>query len=89
MLIDKVMPTRHIVLARELTKKYEEYLRGTASEILEYKDEIKGEMVLIISAATKEETNEDINNNAKEEIKKADQPNIVINNTNTNSKNEY
>ena len=60
MLIDKVMPTRHIVLARELTKKYEEYLRGTASEILEYKDEIKGEMVLIISAATKEETNEDV-----------------------------
>ena len=59
-LIDKVMPTRHIVLARELTKKYEEYLRGTASEILEYKDEIKGEMVLIISAATKEETNEDV-----------------------------
>ena len=60
MLIDKVMPTRHIVLARELTKKYEEYLRGTASEILEYKDEIKGEMVLIISAATKEETNQDV-----------------------------
>lgn len=59
-LIDKVMPNRHIVLARELTKRYEEYLRGTAKEILEYKDEIKGEMVLIISAATKEETNKDV-----------------------------
>lgn len=59
-LIDKVMPNRHIVLARELTKRYEEYLRGTAKEILEYKDEIKGEMVLIISAATKEEANEDV-----------------------------
>jgi 16S rRNA (cytidine1402-2'-O)-methyltransferase len=54
------MPNRHIVLARELTKKYEEYLRGTAEEILEYVNEIKGEMVLIISAAPKEEANEDL-----------------------------
>ncbi len=59
-LINKVMPNRHIVLARELTKKYEEYLRGTAEEILEYVNEIKGEMVLIISAAPKEEANEDL-----------------------------
>lgn len=59
-LIDKIMPNRHIVLARELTKKYEEYLRGTAKEILEYVGEIKGEMVLIISAAPKEEANQDL-----------------------------
>ena len=61
-LIDKIMPNRHIVLARELTKKYEEYLRGTAKEILEYVDEIKGEMVLIISATPKEEANQDLLN---------------------------
>ena len=59
-LIDKIMPTRHIVLARELTKQYEEYLRGTAKEILEVVDEIKGEMVIIISAETKEEANQDL-----------------------------
>lgn len=61
-LIDKIMPKRHIVLARELTKQYEEYLRGTAKEILEVVDEIKGEMVIIISAETKDEANESLLN---------------------------
>ena len=61
-LIDKIMPKRHIVLARELTKQYEEYLRGTAKEILEVVDEIKGEMVIIISAQTKDEANESLLN---------------------------
>mgnify|MGYP000067100612 CR=1 FL=1 len=46
-MISELMPTRNICLARELTKKYEEYLHGTASEILEVIDEIKGEIVLI------------------------------------------
>lgn len=40
---------RYISLCRELTKHYEEYLRGNISEILEVVDEIKGEIVLIIS----------------------------------------
>ena len=61
-LIDKIMPNRHIVLARELTKQYEEFLRGTAKEILEVVDEIKGEMVLIISAQTKDEANTELLN---------------------------
>lgn len=60
MQINEIMPNRHIVLARELTKQYEEFLRGTASEILEVVSEIKGEMVLIISAETKEEQNKDL-----------------------------
>ena len=60
--IDKIIPNRHIVLARELTKQYEEFLRGTAKEILEVVDELKGEMVLIISAQTKEEANTDLLN---------------------------
>lgn len=59
-IINKLMPSRHIVLARELTKQYEEFLRGTAEEILEVVDELKGEMVLIISAETKEEANKDL-----------------------------
>lgn len=54
-LINQVMPKRYIVLARELTKRYEEYARGTASEILEVIDEMKGEMVLILSGCSKEE----------------------------------
>lgn len=60
-LLDKIMPDRHIVLARELTKQYEEYLRGTPKEILEVVEELKGEMVIIISAQTKEEATKDLN----------------------------
>jgi len=49
--IAKVLPERRVVLARELTKIYEEFLRGSASEILQTLDarsEIKGECVLLI-----------------------------------------
>lgn len=55
-----VMPTRRLVLARELTKKYEEYLRGTAGEILEVIEEIKGEIVLIVEGASREELKSDL-----------------------------
>ena len=46
---------RKIVIARELTKIHEEFLRGTAAEILQtIKDrvEIKGEIVLLIAPAS-------------------------------------
>lgn len=42
-----------VVLARELTKIHEEFLRGTASEVralLAEKDRIRGEMVLLVEA---------------------------------------
>jgi 16S rRNA (cytidine1402-2'-O)-methyltransferase len=44
---------RRIVLCRELTKKYEEFIRGTISEALEWTqaDEVRGEFVLIIEGA--------------------------------------
>lgn len=54
-LIIKAMGNRYIVLARELTKKYEEYIRGNVAEILEIVDTLKGEMVVIISGAKKED----------------------------------
>ena len=43
-----------MVIARELTKIHEEFLRGTAQEILEIlkqRGEVKGEIVLLIGAA--------------------------------------
>jgi 16S rRNA (cytidine1402-2'-O)-methyltransferase len=43
---------RHIVMAREVTKIYEEFLRGRAGEVLETlnsRDEIKGEITLLIA----------------------------------------
>ncbi|MEZ4180556.1 MAG: 16S rRNA (cytidine(1402)-2'-O)-methyltransferase [Candidatus Doudnabacteria bacterium] len=45
-------PLAHIVVARELTKKHEEYLQGTAQtliEILSERDSIKGEVTLVVS----------------------------------------
>ena len=48
-------PTRQIVLARELTKIHEEFLRGAAAELLkavERRDVIKGEIVLLIGPAS-------------------------------------
>ena len=59
-MLNEVMPNRLIVLARELTKRYEEYLRGTPSDILEVVNELKGEMVLIISGCPKDEQIEDL-----------------------------
>ena len=46
-----VMPCRQICVARELTKKFEEFRRGTASELLaHYEAHVpKGEIVLLIS----------------------------------------
>jgi len=46
-----VMPGRQICIARELTKKFEEFRRGTASELLaHYEAHVpKGEIVLLIS----------------------------------------
>ncbi|MBR4455950.1 MAG: 16S rRNA (cytidine(1402)-2'-O)-methyltransferase [Solobacterium sp.] len=44
----EVLGDRRCCLARELTKKHEEFLRGTISEILAECDGLKGEMVLII-----------------------------------------
>ncbi|MFA7367661.1 MAG: 16S rRNA (cytidine(1402)-2'-O)-methyltransferase [Bacilli bacterium] len=47
-----VFGDRYIVIARELTKKYEEYIRGNISEVLKEVDLLKGEIVLIVEGAT-------------------------------------
>lgn len=49
---------RRIVVARELTKIHEEFLRGTAAQILEIarqRGEIKGEIVLLIAPPSEDE----------------------------------
>jgi 16S rRNA (cytidine1402-2'-O)-methyltransferase len=49
--LNEFMPDRQIVVARELTKKFEELWRGTVSEILTDIDKkiIKGEFVVVIA----------------------------------------
>jgi len=48
---DVLGPTRQVVIAREVTKIYEEFVRGQARDILEemkLRDEIRGEITLLI-----------------------------------------
>ena len=37
--------------ARELTKKHEEFIRGTIEEVLEIVDDLKGEMVIVVEGS--------------------------------------
>jgi 16S rRNA (cytidine1402-2'-O)-methyltransferase len=51
--LNEVFPERDLVLARELTKKFEEYLRGKAAELLALvqRRTLKGEFVVLVSGA--------------------------------------
>ena len=44
-----VFGDREIALAREITKKFEEVIRGSISEVIEVADTLKGEMVVVCS----------------------------------------
>lgn len=57
--IKEVFGDRNVVLARELTKTYEEYIRGRITDILKL-DSIKGEIVLMVEGY-KENSNIDVN----------------------------
>ena len=57
----KVLGDRKAVIARELTKLHEEYIRGNLSELVKL-EEVKGEIVLLIEGYKK--TNEDTDINA-------------------------
>ncbi len=53
--IQEVLGDRPVVLARELTKLHEEFLRGTASEVrdqLQARSSVKGEITLVIGGGT-------------------------------------
>lgn len=58
----EVLGNRNIAVCRELTKKYEEFIRGTVEEVIEWahKDEIRGEFCIIVEG-TKEEVEEENN----------------------------
>lgn len=55
-----VFPDRQIAAARELTKKFEEVVRGTPSEVLAYFNEngIRGEFVILLHGAEPKEEEE-------------------------------
>lgn len=53
----EVLGDRKCTLARELTKKHEEFIRGTISEVLSIVYEIRGEMVIVVEG--KQESEQD------------------------------
>jgi 16S rRNA (cytidine1402-2'-O)-methyltransferase len=56
-IVDVLGPARHLVIAREVTKLHEEFLRGRAVELLEEAErrELKGEITLLIGKADEQE----------------------------------
>lgn len=51
--LKNILEDRSVVLARELTKIHEEFIRGNIQEIIEKAENLKGEMVLIIKGKEK------------------------------------
>ena len=49
----EVLGNREIVIARELTKKYEEYIRGNLVDIIDNVVSLKGEIVIIVKGSEK------------------------------------
>lgn len=65
-LMYEILGDRKIVLAREITKIHEEFIRGNISDILEKIDLIKGEFVILIEGSSK--SKKDIEKNAIKEM---------------------
>ncbi|WP_421925357.1 16S rRNA (cytidine(1402)-2'-O)-methyltransferase [Lysinibacillus capsici] len=61
--MEAILGERRIVLARELTKKFEEFLRGTLSEVVEWSqtEEIRGEFCIVLegNSCVEEEDHEE------------------------------
>ncbi len=68
--MQKVFGNRNIALCRELTKKFEEIIRGTINEVIEVCDDLKGEMVVVV-----EGSNQEVN---YDEVDKIEQINELI-----------
>lgn len=58
-----IFGNRHVVMARELTKKFEEFLRGTLDEAIEWanNNEIRGEFCLVVEGNINGEDEEEEN----------------------------
>lgn len=65
--LKEILEDRQIVLARELTKIHEEFIRGNIQEIIEKAENLKGEIVLIIEGNKKIEKKDNFENLSLEE----------------------
>lgn len=57
----EVLGDRDIVIGREITKKFEEFIRGKASQLVDQVESLKGEIVLLVSGFTEELEDLDVN----------------------------
>lgn len=59
--MQQVLGDRQITIARELTKRYEEYLRGSISEIMNMMEEqqLKGEFCIVVEGGTADANQQD------------------------------
>ena len=62
-----IVENRKIVLARELTKMHEQFIRGDINKIIQVSDTLKGEMIIIIEGAKNVEEENSLNNLSLEE----------------------
>ena len=65
--LEQFIENRKIVLARELTKIHEEFIRGTVGEIINKSDELRGEMIIVVEGAKKQDEQNNLNNISLEE----------------------
>ena len=65
--LKNILNERKIVLARELTKIHEEFIRGNINELIEKSENLKGEIIIIIEGAEKSKKDNILNNLSLEE----------------------
>lgn len=56
-----VLGNRNVVLCRELTKKFEEFIRGSLEEVIHWakENEVRGEFCVLVEGSTEEEIDEE------------------------------
>ena len=62
-----IVQNRKVVLAREITKIHEEFIRGSIDEIISKSDNLKGEMVILIEGAKFKEKESELDELSLEE----------------------
>jgi 16S rRNA (cytidine1402-2'-O)-methyltransferase len=63
LIMEEIVGDRRVVLCRELTKKFEEFIRGTISEVRQWAsdEEVRGEFCIVMEGATENVTREEMN----------------------------
>lgn len=65
--LKEIIKDRRIVLAREITKIHEEFIRENIDEIIQKSEDLKGEMIILVEGNTKKNEENILNNLSLEE----------------------